>query len=164
MKIYKFRKYNKKFPIIFEREKNSLGKIIPNAKIEHIGSTSVKGLGGKGVIDMIIGIEKGNLKKIKNRLIKNKYEYIKSRSKKNRLFFVKEKGFLKKRRFHVHLAAYNGLIWNQALKFKNHLMKNKKNQKEYARLKKHAIKVCNGNGKIYRECKNDFIKSILKDK
>jgi GrpB-like predicted nucleotidyltransferase (UPF0157 family) len=163
MKIYKFRRYNKKYPIIFEEERKELQTIIPDAKIEHIGSTSVKGLGGKGVIDIIVGIKKGNMENTKQKLINQGYEHEKSGSKKDRLFFTKEKGIWKKRRFHIHLTKYNSTIWHQALKFKNHIIENKKTQKEYAKLKKHAIKLCKGNGKIYRECKNDYIQNILKN-
>ena len=51
MEKYKFRKYDPKFGELFKREKAKLKKIIPGIKIEHIGSTAVPSLGGKGIID-----------------------------------------------------------------------------------------------------------------
>ncbi len=45
MEKYKFRNYNKKFPLLYRREKYKIEKILPkDAHIEHIGSTSVVGL------------------------------------------------------------------------------------------------------------------------
>ena len=50
---YIFRPYNPIFPELFKNEKERMEKILgDNLKIEHIGSTAVMGLGGKGVIDI----------------------------------------------------------------------------------------------------------------
>ena len=44
----------------FEEEKRRILSVTPNKKIqiEHIGSTSIKGLGAKPIIDMMIGLPK----------------------------------------------------------------------------------------------------------
>lgn len=163
MKIYKFRKYKRKFPKLFKKEKAALLRILPkNTKIEHIGSTSVPGLGGKGIIDIIIGVKKNEILNSAKLLIKNMYYFKDENSKEDRLFFIKEYGLIKKRRVHIHLTAYNSKIWKQALKFKNHLIKNKKTREEYIKIKKQACKLCKQEGKIYRAHKNKFIKKVLR--
>jgi GrpB-like predicted nucleotidyltransferase (UPF0157 family) len=163
MKIYKFRKYKKKYPKLFQKEKKILLKILPTStRIEHIGSTSVPNLGGKGIIDIIIGVKKDKITNSAKLLIKNNYEFKDSGSSKDRLFFTKIYGIMKKRRVHLHLTDYNGKIWKQALKFKNHLLKNKKIREDYIKIKKHACKLCKQDSKIYRTHKNKFIKDILK--
>jgi len=54
---YIFRPYNPIFPELFKNEKERMEKILgDNLQIEHIGSTAVLGLGGKGVIDILISI------------------------------------------------------------------------------------------------------------
>ena len=162
MKIYKYRKYKSKFPKLFQKEKSYLLKILPeNTKIEHIGSTSIPGLGGKGIIDLIIGVKKNELTDCARLLIKNMYYFKDENSKKDRLFFMREYGHFKKRRVHIHLTSYNSRIWKQALKFKNHLIKNKKTREEYIKIKKQACKLCKENSKIYRAHKNKFIKDVL---
>jgi len=162
MKIYKYRKYKKKFPKLFQKEKSYLLKILPEAaKIEHIGSTSVPDLGGKGIIDIIIGVKKNEITTSARLLIKNMYYFKDENSKDDRLFFIKKYGVFKKRRVHIHLTTYNSKIWKQALKFKNHLLKNKKIREEYIKIKKHACKLCKEDGKVYRSHKNKFIKNVL---
>ena len=163
MKIYKFRKYKRKFPKIFKKEKSKLLRILPkNAKIEHIGSTSIPNLGGKGIIDILIGVKKNEIMTSAKLLIKNMYYFKDENSKEDRLFFTKEYGLIKKRRVHIHLTNYNGKIWKQALQFKNHLLKNKKTREEYIKIKKQACKMCKGNSKIYRAHKNEFIRQVLR--
>jgi len=44
---YVFKKYRKSYPLFFQKEKKRLKKIFPRAEIEHVGSTSIPGLGGK---------------------------------------------------------------------------------------------------------------------
>ena len=57
MKI-KFEKYNPNWANDFEKIKSELSELIGfiNPKTEHIGSTSVKGLSAKPIIDILIGV------------------------------------------------------------------------------------------------------------
>ena len=160
MKLYKFKKYKKSFPEKFNKEKIRLLNFIPKAKIEHIGSTSIKGLGGKGVIDILIGVTKKDLRKTKKILIKNNYKY--KNYLENRYFFISEKGFFIKKRYHLHLTVYNNTIWKKAIKFRDYLRKNKHAKQDYLILKKHAYILCNENPKSYNKFKENFIKNILK--
>lgn len=51
--------YNDENSKIFERLKQYLCEVIPyEIEVEHIGSTSVPGLGGRDIIDVLILIEK----------------------------------------------------------------------------------------------------------
>src|SRR3990167_3953894 len=49
--------YNKQFSQLFEKEKQKITAMLPNCEIQHIGSTSVPGLGGKGIIDILVGLK-----------------------------------------------------------------------------------------------------------
>ncbi len=63
MKKYVFRQYDKEYPEFFQTEKKRLRAVLPSgALFEHIGSTSVPGLGGKGFIDILIGIPREKIK------------------------------------------------------------------------------------------------------
>lgn len=153
--IYRFKKYNKDYPKIFEKEKKLLERLLSNVKIEHIGSTSIKGLGGKPVIDIIILSDK-NVKKIKQLLIKNNYIEKPSHDK-DRLFFVKQ---TKKQRYHLHLTSKKS-VFELAIMFREHMKNNKKDRDDYEKLKKQAIKICKGDRDIYREHKNPYIRKIV---
>lgn len=60
MNKYVFKPYSALFPNLFAKEKARIVQhfLFP-ASIEHVGSTAVPGLGGKGIIDIAIAFEKG---------------------------------------------------------------------------------------------------------
>ncbi|MEA3329527.1 MAG: GrpB family protein [Nanoarchaeota archaeon] len=67
---YKYRKYDKKYPELFRREKSKLRKILgKKPEITHVGSTAIPGLGGKGVIDILISVSKKQIIKTKDKKI-----------------------------------------------------------------------------------------------
>ncbi len=73
MEKYLYLNCNSEYIIFYNLEKDKIKKIIKGLRgIEHIDSTSVKGLGGKGIIDIAIGVEKTDfdffLKSIRTRL------------------------------------------------------------------------------------------------
>lgn len=102
---YIFRKYNASYLKLFKKEKNKLTKILPRgSEIEHVGSTSMPGIGGKGVIDILIGIKDIPLNNIKKILINANYTSSIVRGLRDKLSFEREDGFFIKRKFHVHLT------------------------------------------------------------
>ncbi len=159
MDKYKFRKYNKNYSKLFEKEKAKLEKIIPSAKIEHVGSTAVKDLGGKGIIDILVSVPKKDITRVKNKLMKSNYAFSKERD--NRISFYKDSRILKKRRVHIHLTFKNSKIEKQAIKFRDLLRKNKKLRDKYSSLKQKAIKL-GKKRKDYRDFKYNFIEETVK--
>lgn len=160
---YKFRKYNKNYPKLYSKEKIKLKKILPKSNIEHIGSTSVKNLGGKGIIDIIISVPKKELTKSKNKIITAGYKFKASGGEKNRLFFEKDyKNNKRIRRVHLHLTSLNSKIWKNAIKIREILKYDKEKQQKYEQIKKDVVKKAKGNGKTYRRLKDKFLKEILK--
>lgn len=163
MSIYKFKKYEKIFPVLYDNERKRISKILSKkCLVEHIGSTAVCKLGGKGVIDIMISCPKNEITKVKNKLIDMGYEQ-KYSSEKNRIFLRREtkiKG--KQRRFHAHITPLNHIIWKRAISFKNYLAKHPKIARKYAELKKKAIIKCNNDGKVYIKLKSKFIKHHTK--
>src|SRR3989338_5438062 len=163
IKKYSFRKYSKVFPKIFTLEKQKLRKIFPKENIEHIGSSSVKGLGGKGIVDIAIAVPKYQIKKSINKLQEIGYNYRTSGGNKERKFLqkiIKYNGI--ERRIHVQLISKNSNAWNSVIAVRNYLRKNKKITQEYAKLKKEAVKYAKGESKKYREFKESFLEKLEK--
>lgn len=159
MKKYKLRRDSSNFPKLFEKEKERLRKILPEAKIEHIGSTAVLGLKGKGIID----IPKKKINRAKSLLIKQNYIFKPKAGDKDRLFFEKDYNKLfVKRRVHLHLTTINSKVWKDCIKVRNKLRKNSELRKKYEKLKKEAVKLARGEGKKYRDYKNKFLKELTK--
>ena len=164
MEKYVFKKYSHEYTALFLSEKKKLAKILgKNANIEHIGSTAVPGLGGKGILDIIIGIIGHNLDDAKKKLIKAGYEFRAIASVPERLFFRRDYNYKKEnRRVHIHLIKFKSNDWNKMIKFRDYLIKHPESVEQYMNIKKQAVKKASGDGEKYRKYKEKFIKNILK--
>jgi len=158
---YKFRKYDSKYKVFYQREKAKLKKILPrNIDMEHIGSTAIPGLGGKGIIDILIGINKKDILKIKKILQKNKYSFPVGGDK-NRLYAEKDYKYRgQTRRVHLQIVSKSSKEWINPIKIREHLKKDKNKAKKYIKLKKKAMKISKGEGKIYRAYKKPFLDKL----
>ncbi len=164
MKKYKFRKYPSNINQLFEKEKDNLQKILPkSSQIEHTGSTSVPGLKGKGILDILLIVDKKLFLKTSNILSENKYVKMINAGDEDRISFQRD--YLKsfgKRRVHLHLTYKDSKTAKETIKFRDNLRKSKKLVVEYEKIKKHAVKTCNGRGKVYRELKKEFMNKYSK--
>jgi len=164
MDKYKFRSYNKNSPSLYRREKNKLNVTLPKSiYIEHIGSSAVPGLGGKGLIDILMGASKSKIKKIKIILKKAGYEFRPNTGNKNRLFFRRDytsKG--KTRRVHIHIVPYKSKEWLEPIAVRDYLRNNKEEIRKYEEVKRKAVKLAKGDGEKYREAKDKYLKTLTK--
>lgn len=161
---YTFKKYSEDYPLLFKREKLKLKKILgSSAVIEHFGSTAIKGLGGKGIIDIIISVNKKNLKKSNLKLQKAGYVFKPFSGAPERDFFYKKYVYhSKERRVHVHLTFHNSIEIRRAIAFVRYMNKHPEKVKEYVKIKKEGVKFANGDGAKYREYKDKFLKKLSK--
>ena len=160
---YSFKKYSKKYSQYFQKELKQL-RIVFGAKahIEHIGSTSIPKLGGKGIVDVVVGVRTKDLERYIVPLEKADYIYRKCASSKERIFFRRDYQSLgKARRVHVHLVKYNSKDWKEMITFRDYLLSHPEEVKEYEQLKKEAAKKSKGDGTIYKRIKDQFISKIL---
>ncbi len=164
MKKYTFKPYNPKFPKLFEKEKERIAAHIGNALIEHIGSTALPGLGGKGIIDIAIKTSKEEIQHLSQKLQQIGYVFRESASTSERYFFRidlpdEEEGT---RRYHVHLILEESREWDRMILFREYLKQNKEELEKYADTKRKAAEEVNDDGEKYRELKAPIIEEILK--
>lgn len=162
MEKYIFRKSVSNVFVLFQREKIKLRRILPkNSIIEHIGSTSVPRLGGKGIVDIIISVDKKNFERTKQRLLKNKYRVMLRENTKERFSFEKDYKYGSKiRRVHIHLIPFSSPLLRRNVVLRDYLRKHPEIVKQYVQVKKKGIKLAKGKGKIYREYKRNFLDKI----
>jgi GrpB-like predicted nucleotidyltransferase (UPF0157 family) len=163
-KKYVFRNYRREYPKLFRKEKRRLIKRLgKGAIIEHIGSTSIPGLGGKGIIDIAIKTPKDKACLYKKRLGKLCYKPNPHHPEDERRIFLERriKYGGKDRRVHVHLALKKN-FWNSFITFRNKLRKNPKLIEEYSGIKKKALKIAKGEGKKYHTYKSKFLEKHSK--
>lgn len=163
-KKYVFKPYSETFPQLFEKEKKRILSVIgSNCLIEHVGSTAVPGLGGKGIIDIAIAVDKKSLDLVKNLLQTLGYEFRPSFSTEDRLYFI---AYLpdndeKFRRYHIHLTYPENSEWKHFLGFRDYLTAHPEEAKRYAEIKEQAAIDAKDDGEKYRKMKEAIITKII---
>ena len=142
-----FKAYNPQFPTLFIHEKDRIAKHLKMpCIIEHVGSTAVPGLGGKGIIDIAIAADRSSFSSLITEFQHLGYEYFPKYSTLDRHFF-------KNLPFHLHLTYLENKEWADFLKFRDYLRAHPEARDEYADLKKRAALEANHEGAKYREIK-----------
>ncbi|GMQ63562.1 GrpB family protein [Vallitalea maricola] len=162
----------KLFPIILKEhntdylnwyndEKQQLLEIIDKGdikRINHIGSSSVKGLISKPIVDILLEINNEiNIDQLISKLINNGWTIMSSeKSPILNMSFNKGytiKGFAEKV-FHLHVRYYDN--WNE-LYFRDYLREHEEVADEYGRLKLSLLDKYKNNRDGYTNAKTDFI-------
>jgi len=162
-KKYTYRPYSHTFPFLFEKEKKRISSFLNMPlSIEHVGSTSIPDLGGKGIIDIAISVAKEDMGHVSEILQKLGYEYRPTFSTPNRMYFIayladSEEG---NRRYHIHLTYPSSKEWKELIGFRDYLRTHPEAAKEYAAIKKHAASIANQDGKQYRKMKESIFEKI----
>ena len=147
---------------MFNEEKETLNKIFTqdNFSIEHVGSTSVKDLSAKPIVDIAVGIKNfKDLQKYEKKL--EKTYTIKKNNEKKEILLIKENKI--ETFFLIHVLEKNSERYKNMINFRNILNDNHQILKEYEKLKQNLSKKYQNDRTTYTKLKNDFIKNILKN-
>ncbi|MFP4424053.1 MAG: trehalase family glycosidase [Candidatus Woesearchaeota archaeon] len=138
--------YEEEYLEIFDQQKQKIQRLLGPVPVEHVGSTAVPGLGGKGTIDIIVGvsdIEQGKEK------LQEVYEFVHGRP--DRLFF-------RCQGTHLHLTTQRSEKWKKTVAFRDYLRAHPDAVEEYRRIKEQDQE----DKKNYKERKYSFIEETLK--
>jgi GrpB-like predicted nucleotidyltransferase (UPF0157 family) len=163
MKKYVFKTYSKIFPELFEKEKKRIASHVKGLiAVEHVGSTAVPNLGGKGIIDIAIAADRQNINSVSEQLQQLGYEFRPAFSTPDRLYFViylpdpEEEA----RRYHIHLMHLENPEWRKFIGFRDYLRNHPEKAEEYGEIKRKAALEANQNGQKYRDMKESVIDEI----
>jgi|SRR5579872_427315 len=160
---YVYKPYSKIFPDLFQKEKSRISSSLKQAlAIEHVGSTAIPDLGGKGIIDIAIAVAKEEMEISCSILQKLGYEFRPSFSTPDRFYLIAylsdpEEG---NRRYHIHLTYPSSKEWKELVGFRDYLLAHPEAVIEYANLKKHAAEAANQDGHQYRKMKEPMFQKV----
>jgi len=156
--------YDSNLPFYFKKERNFLIKNLGGEfGIHHIGSSAVRGLGGKNVLDiLLIAPNKKKANAIVKRLEFMGYVQNKSGGDKDRIFFNRSAFYKKKIHVHLHIMWKTVKKYRDALAFRYYLRRHPEEAKKYYILKKIWAKKAGRIGRKYRNSKTDYIRNVLK--
>ena len=156
--------YDSKWPRIFEAEKLNILGVTAGLVIavEHIGSTSVPGLGAKPIVDIMAGVhtlDEGR-QTIGPLTTQLGYEYAPEFEvdMPDRLYFHKHPPVGDQ--FHLHMVETTGEFWERHLLFRDYLRAHPETAQDYEQLKRRLAEEFRTNREAYTDAKSDFIQSI----
>ncbi len=153
--------YNPAWPALYEQEKNLILKSCGNKvhSIEHIGSTSVPGLGAKPVIDILLGVK----------VIEDADEIIPKMRSLGYIYrsdfenvMPYRRYFNKDGKYHVHTVEITSEFWKRHLLFRDYLRTHDKVRDDYYNLKIGLAAHEWNAGNDYAYAKTEFIRGIEK--
>lgn len=145
---------------LFAEAKEILQKELPDAKIHHVGSTSIREMGGKGMIDILIGIPDWSHKALAGeRLVKLGFTHVHKEI--NSRIFLSRVGETVKNDVHLHLTYIGSSEYENILAFRDYLRTHSNEAKEYLQLKRDWLKQSSGERKVYTSLKGAYIAQVL---
>ncbi|MFJ7755389.1 GrpB family protein [Peribacillus muralis] len=155
--------YNPNWISEFDQEKTRIMTVLHGHRlyIEHIGSTSVKGLAAKPVLDIMAAVR--HLDEVESfmqplRLIG--YEFIPHKEFPDRRFF--RKGQWRAGTHHLHFYIFGSEQWKDQLSFRDYLSAHPGVRKQYQQLKQDLAEKHPNDRTRYTEAKAPFIQNVLK--
>lgn len=161
---YSFKPYDPHFRDIFLQEKDRILKILSfSPRIEHLGSTAVPNLGGKGIIDIFIVVEPNMLEQAKEEIAHAGYDPRPKEGNAKRFVFVKlaENQYGNLQRYHLHLCTTDSEDFHNNVLFCTYLKNHPESAKEYAEIKKKAAAKANQSKDVYMAIRRPFVEDII---
>jgi GrpB-like predicted nucleotidyltransferase (UPF0157 family) len=132
--------------------------------IEHIGSTAISGVDGKGVVDMMLVFE--NLEDIEsavNLLQEHNYFISADKIHRNGRIFMSTSGERESEPgdYHLHLVTKENEDYANAILFRDYLIQHPKSRQDYIDLKYKIFNEVTGNRPEYTKLKTEFMRNII---
>lgn len=158
--------HNSDWARLFEIEKELLRGALSNQvrDIQHIGSTSIKGIDAKPIIDILIGIDSfDHLRAYGFEELKSVGYYKLKVQPKDKIVFAKFSNLSELIKTHIlHVVLINGEIWDSLIQFRDHLNANTNAAREYELLKRKLAMKYPNNEAAYTMGKEEFVYAIIR--
>ena len=159
-------KYNQEWPKWFEEIKAFLGEKIAKAciRIEHVGSTEIRGMIAKPIIDIVIVIEPERFDEVKRLLEERGYFDEGDLGIKDREAFKFHDDALKKSlpEHHLYVCPKHSQALKEQTAFRDYLIKNKADRERLGALKWSLAEKYNNDRQLYIDSKDAMVKEITK--
>jgi GrpB-like predicted nucleotidyltransferase (UPF0157 family) len=160
-----FRGYNPVFKTVAQRLRELIQNAEPRLTIEHIGSTSVPGCSGKGIIDLAVLYPEGLLARARNVLDELGFQkqggpepFPEERPMRVGAIEHEGRGYY----IHVHVIALNCAEHQELIWFREALTRDSVLREHYEDRKRSILKAGVRDSLEYCKAKGDFITSALK--
>ena len=128
--------------------------------IEHVGSTSIKDIVAKPIIDIVIGVNAfEDILKMNNTLEEHGFIFRGQDHPDQYLYICGKDDFIT---HHIHVTRYDSETWNNYIDLRDYLNAHPDEAKKYSLLKEELAKKFANDRKTYTSSKGNFIDNLLK--
>jgi GrpB-like predicted nucleotidyltransferase (UPF0157 family) len=159
-----YRPYDPRFPVVASRVIDLIRDRMPDAQVEHVGSTAVPGCPGKGVVDLMLLYPPGGLasaRDVLNRMGFQRHDRPGAFPEERpvRIGTIEHDG--ETFRLHVHVIAADAPEVSQQRRFRDTLRADPELVEAYAARKRAVLDAGATDGNDYNLGKDAFIKGVL---
>jgi GrpB-like predicted nucleotidyltransferase (UPF0157 family) len=151
------------WPVTFEIERERLKRVfVDNVQLEHIGATAVEAMGGRPIIDVLLGAPQLSIVETRiPELMADGYRNLSEveLAAPQRRFLVKTHGH--PGHFHLHAVVLDSVFWKQTLAFRDVLRASPTLADEYMKAKRRILTRYPTDRAKYTEAKSAFIRTVL---
>lgn len=157
---YTYEENEQVFQKQYRKIKGAFGSL--HSEIEHIGSTAVPGTIGKGIIDILVGLDSWeDALQAREILIKTGYlEGANADEKKNRIFLRDNVAPTIAGDSHIHITVKDSDEFLEPIYFRNALRNNSALVEEYNQIKKRINETVESDRKEYKKKKGEWIRQV----
>ena len=155
-------RHNPEWEIIAKDTIEKLKSVLQDVAIdiEHVGSTSIKDIVAKPIIDIVIGVNVfEDILKMNNTLEEHGFIF-RGQDHPDQYLYICGKGDLVTH--HIHVTIYNSETWDNYINLRDYLNAHPDEAKKYSLLKEELAKKFVNDRKTYTSSKSDFIDNLLK--
>ena len=155
--------YTDTIPKRFVSEKQRLLSFLPDTLIvEHVGSSAV-GIGGKNIIDILIGVsDQDEMLRIRDILKENGY-FEGHDSHGDRIFLASSKNETGDGDFHIHICPITCNSYKDFILLRDFLISNPEKSKEYYNKKIEFANKAGFNRQKYKTLKSQYLTKVLSE-
>jgi GrpB-like predicted nucleotidyltransferase (UPF0157 family) len=161
----KLEAYNEEWKEEFLSVKQAILKATPinESRIEHIGSTAIKGIVAKPILDLVVGVD--DIENVDEAIFHGLKEvgFLRLRVERpNEIVLAKftDETYEEKTHF-IHLVEFDKELWKDLIFFRDYLNANETAREQYNNLKLKFLEEKRSGIKDYTDYKEQFVKSIF---
>ena len=159
----KVQDYNKNKELFFETEKKLRTVLGENVPIDHVGSTAIKNIVGKNIIDVLIGaVDNDEFVDFRDKL--TQLGFFPSQNSRTDIyqFFASRQGETGEGDVHLHLVVIDTERYREFIILRNYLIENPSEAIAYSNHKKELLSQGITDRKLYRATKSKYVTELIK--
>lgn len=136
---------------------------IPDIDVQHIGSTSVKSIKAKPIIDIAVGAANYESVLERNSQLEEINVIFRLDERPEQLLYVKGDFEADTRTHHIHVVIKDSKEWNNYLNFRDYLNANQEAANQYEAVKERMAELYPSDRNAYLEGKSEVVAKLLRD-